>query len=268
MEFVDNRSKHDPRIYLNRFVNMIIFKMADRIIAVSEEVKQMILRYFRLHDYKIIVVRNGIIFDKNTVLSVDINNEFPKSEGKLKLIAVGRLYYQKGIDILINAIAKLHNDGFDNIFILIVGEGAEKVKLEKMAKDLNVCSAVKFLGIRKDVRSLMMASDIFLMPSRYEGLSIAMIESMAIGLPIIASDAPGLRYYIKNNKNGLMFPSENYVVMAECIKHLTNDKKLREKLGKGARATFERNFNLNRNIESLKKIYHLYSTLDKEVKIY
>ena len=90
-----------------------------------------------------------------------------------------------------SAINKVRQ-GLDDLLVLIAREGEERSRLEKLIHDLGVESHVKLLGLRHDVMGLMKACDLFVMPSLYEGLSIAMIEAMACGLPIIASDAPGL----------------------------------------------------------------------------
>ena len=112
-----------------------------------------------------------------------------------------------------------------------------------------------FLGIRHDVIGLMKASDIFVMPSRFEGLSIAMIEAMACGLPIVASDAPGLRTYIEHGQNGLLFPVEDHKAMAKYILQLAEDRNLRDRLSLEARESFEKEYDMRNNIKSLDMLF-------------
>ena len=99
-----------------------------------------------------------------------------------------------------------------------------------MIEELSIQKYIKLVGIRDDVKDLMKEADIFVLPSRYEGLSVAMIEAMACGLPIIASDAPGINPYIMNGVNGLLFPIEDHNELSKNIIKLANNKKLRKKL--------------------------------------
>ena len=130
--------------------------------------------------------------------------------------------------------------------------------MEQLVRELRVQDYVKLPGVRDDAMGLMKGSDIFVMPSRYEGLSIAMIEAMACGLPIIASDAPGLRGYIDEGENGLLFQTGDYKTLAEHILRLAGDKEIREKLSRGARETFEREYDMRTNIELLDSLFRKY----------
>jgi glycosyltransferase involved in cell wall biosynthesis len=97
------------------------------------------------------------------------------------------------------------------------------------------------------------------MSSRYEGISIAMIEAMACGLPIVVSDAPGLSTYIKNEVSGLLFPIGNHVRLAECIMRLLHDNVLMKKISIGARREFDTKFDMKKNIKMLEIIYEKYA---------
>jgi glycosyltransferase involved in cell wall biosynthesis len=251
MEFVDRRSRWDFRVYINKAVDWFIFPMADQIVAVSQEVKDIVHQRFRVKNSKIMVLKNGIVFDNSFYDPVDLEKEFIISENTLKIIAVGRLTYQKAMEVLVRAAAELLSQGLHDFFVMIAGEGEERIGLENLIRDLKVENNIKLLGIRHDVIGLMKASDIFVMPSRYEGLSIAMIEAMACGLSIVASDAPGLKTYIIQGKNGLLFPVEDHKAMAKCILQLAEDRNMRDRLSLAARESFEKEYNMRKNIKSL-----------------
>ena len=262
MSFIDKRSRRDLRVYLIKAVNGLIYRLADRVIAVSEEIQEIIYKTYGLEDSKIVVVKNGIIFEDGVSKSEDLNREFPHSENKLQVIAVGRLVPLKGFDILVRAVAEVVNQGVQDLLVLVAGDGEERLRLEELIRDIELDSYVKLLGLRHDVMALMKASDLFVMPSHYEGLSIAMIEAMACGLPIIASDAPGLRNYIKNEQNGLLFPVADQKALAKCILRLANDKKLRSRLSHGARESFEREYDMRRNIIPLDILFREYAAIN------
>jgi len=252
MPFLDRRSIWDPRVYIHKAIDAIIYRIADRILVVSEEIKEIIGQKFRLKNSKIMVIKNGIVFKDSLTEPVNLEDEFSISKSTLKILAVGRLNYQKAFEVLVRAAAELTTLGRHPIYVMIVGEEAgERKMLENLIYDLRLSNCVKLLGIRHDVIGLMKASDIFVMPSRFEGLSIAMIEAMACGLPIIASDAPGLRTYIKHGENGLLFPIEDHDALAKLIIELAEDRNLRVRLSHQARASFEVDYDMRKNIKTL-----------------
>ncbi|MFH1766566.1 MAG: glycosyltransferase family 4 protein [Patescibacteria group bacterium] len=260
MAFVDSRSNRDPRVYFIKVVNGIIYRIADGIIAVSQEIKDTIRETYALEESKVLVLKNGIVLNDNVTDPEPIEKEFPDSRNRLKLIAVGRLVPLKCFDVLIRAVAEVVTAGCD-VLALIAGEGEEQLRLEKLIQDFKIGSTVKLLGLRHDIMDLMKDCDLFVLPSRYEGLSISMIEAMACGLPIIASDAPGLRDYIKHEQNGLLFPVEDHKALAECITRLANDPKLRVTLSQEARASFEREYDMRQNIKPLDMLFQEYAAI-------
>lgn len=262
MEFEDIRSKWDPRVCLSKVIYFFISILADRIIAVSEEVKEITRTQFHLKASKIVVVKNGIILREFNTRSAELANEFPDAVNRLKIIAVGRLNYSKGFDVIVRAIAEAVKSGDSRFFVMLVGGGDGKTLIEELINDLGVGSQVKLLGIRQDVVELMRSSDLMVIPSRFEGLSLAMIEAMACGLPIIASDAPGLKTYITNEKTGLLFPLDDHKAMAKCILRLAADKDLRIKLSQEAGKMYKNDFDMYRNIRPLDKLFQKFSSMN------
>jgi glycosyltransferase involved in cell wall biosynthesis len=255
MAFVDPRRRSDLRVYLRKAVDGYTYRMANRILAVSEEVKEVILSTYRFKNDKVFVLKNGIVFDKNFSNWVDLEKTFYNSKNKFKVLALGRLVAIKGFDILIKAVAEMVNLGLRNFLVLIVGDGEERLRLEELIRKLSLEEYVKLLGLRHEVLEFMKFSNVFVMPSYYEGLSIAMIEAMACGLPIIASDSPGLKNHVKNMNNGLLFKKKDYKALAECIIKLANNDNLRIKLAKGARTSFIREYDMRKNIIPLDLLF-------------
>jgi glycosyltransferase involved in cell wall biosynthesis len=163
------------------------------------------------------------------------------------------------MDVLLRSAGDLIDQKFFNFFVFIVGEGEERKLLEALVRKLNLEKHVKLLGLRNDAINLIKSCDIFVMPSRYEGLSIAMIEAMACGMPIIASDAPGLRNYIKHQENGLLFPIEDHMILAKRIFTLAHDQALRSRVSQAARKTYENEYDMSKNIKTLDKLLFEYS---------
>ena len=254
MAFVDRRNLMDPRVHLIKILNAVIYRLADQVIAVSHEVKKITEREFHLPPGRVTVLQNGIVSDSLSVERAFLEKEFPDAADKLKIIGVGALTYQKFFSVLVRAAAELAERNFSEFFIMIVGEGVEEEPLARLIEELKLKNHVHLLGFRGDVISLLKASDLFVMPSRYEGLSIAMIEAMACNLPVIASNAPGLRDYVNENINGLPFEVGNHVELSEKILRLANDNALRKKLSQGAGETFAAHYNMDNNIISIENL--------------
>lgn len=260
MAFVDPRNRWDFRVYLTKMVNVFTYNWAENVLAVSQEIKEIILRTYGLKDSKVLVLKNGIVFDDSLTKPADLKNVFPHSEKKMKVVAVGRLVALKCYDVLVKAVADVVNNGLDNILVMIAGDGEERPQLEDLIRKHEIGSYVKLLGMRHDVLELMKASDVFVIPSRYEGLSIAMIEAMACGLPVIASNSPGLREHIKNEENGILFLAKNHMELAESIIRLANDENLRSILSAGSKKSFLNEYDMRSNIKILDQLFKKYAT--------
>jgi len=266
MAFLDTRNIWDPRRYIRKAVDWMIYRISDQVIAVSQEIKEIIHQTYGLKESKVVVVKNGIIFDESASETVDLEKEFPNSANKLILIAVGRLVPLKGFDILIKAVADVIDQGFQDILVLIVGDGEERSRLEEMILVRKLDHYIKLLGLRHDIIGLMKASDVFVMPSRYEGLSLAMIEAMACGLPVIASNGPGLRDFINDLHNGLLFPIDDNKALVKCILRLSEDEDLRIQLSHGAKESFEKNYDMRKNIAPLSLLMRKFVSGNQRLK--
>lgn len=261
MAFVDRRHWSDPRKNLIKILDNIIYRIADHILVVSNEVKDIVESTFHIDPLKITILKNGIIFDELQYRSMDLTKEFKGSGGKIKIIAVGSLTYQKAMDVLIKGAAELIDRKYFNFIVLIVGEGEKRKELAELVRELKLEKYVKLLGLRNDAINLIKSCDIFVMPSRYEGLSVAMIEAMACGVPIIASDAPGLRNYIKHMHNGLLFPTGDHKILAKRIFNFALDKELRTVVSQSAKETYKNEYDMSKNISALNKLLLEYSLL-------
>jgi glycosyltransferase involved in cell wall biosynthesis len=257
--FSDYRKKIEPRIYLLKIVNTIVYKNAEKIVAISPEIKKILIKKYKLNSSNIIVLKNGIYLDKKILKKEKKRIEL---KGRIKILAVGSLRYEKSFSTLIQATKILVTDLKVNVLVMIAGEGIEREKLKKLIYKYNLSKNIILLGLRNDIYDLMNKSDIYVSTSLYEGLSIAMIEAFAHNLPVIASDVPGINTVIKNNVNGLLFPVDNYKILSEKIALIINDETLRERLSKNAGIDYHNNYNMKKNINILEK-YIYYKKLGK-----
>jgi glycosyltransferase involved in cell wall biosynthesis len=130
--------------------------------------------------------------------------------------SVGRLCEQKGYDVLVAAAAEIHHTAPDMRF-LIVGEGEAASALQQQATGLGIAGQVIFTGRRSDVEDVLMAMDLFVCSSRWEGLSTVLMEAMAAGIPIVATDIPGNRELLRNGENAWFIPAEDAPALTATV---------------------------------------------------
>jgi glycosyltransferase involved in cell wall biosynthesis len=161
--------------------------------------------------------------------------------GVPRLIAVGRLKAPKDFLTLIRAFAELPDGSFEG---LIVGDGPDRAPVEAEIRRLGLDGRVRLAGERSDVPALLADSDVFVLSSRSEGLPVSVLEAMAAGLPVVASDVGGLRELVVDGETGLLIPPGDATALAAALSHLIEDRDLRPALGAAGRARAEELFDL------------------------
>ena len=161
------------------------------------------------------------------------------------VLFVGRLHPQKGLDTLLHAFAALLHRSGHPVVLRIVGNGPLQATLVTLAEQLGISAAVEFAGQRNDIAGELDRADIFVLPSRAEGLSNALLEAMAAGLPVVVSDIPGNRDMVDHDHTGLVAPVDDAVELAEALQRLLRDARLRMDLGSAARRNTQRTYGLD-----------------------
>ena len=172
----------------------------------------------------------------------------------LAVCFTGRLVPQKGVHVLLEAWAKVARRDA-RLCLLVVGEGPERARLEKLAARLGIHSSVAFLGFRDDVHKLLVASDVFAFPSFWEGQPVAVLEAMATGLPILATEIRGIRGTLRDGKEGLLVAPGDPVAFAGALERVTENPELRIQLGRAARRRAEELFDPARVARQLRDVY-------------
>jgi len=210
-----NRLKYKLRFALEKY----LFARADQIIAVSKEDQNFIkTRYKSNH---VSYIPNGIDhsrLDAARPQKMEIENEFRLPAKRTLFITVARFNFQKGYDVLIRAIALIKDFLTErNARFLLVGDGDTLPEIKKMSEQLKITHLVRFLGTRTDAYILMKSADVLLLPSRWEGLPIVLLEAGLLKIPVIASATYGNRELLGQDR-GVMFENENASDLAEKIK--------------------------------------------------
>ena len=181
---------------------------------------------------------------------IDTNSVVPKSSyalhNPIRLVFIGRLHEQKGVDVLLTAfehVVEQHPTA--NLTLNVLGDGPLRDTLRTQAQQLGIAQRVTFVGQSDLVHQYLSQADIFILPSRAEGISNALLEAMACALPIVATRIPGNSDVIEHGRNGLLFTVDDPGSLTHAIMSLVLDADLRQRLGVAARQTAEDQFSLS-----------------------
>lgn len=190
-----------------------------------------------------VVLHNGVPFTASA----------PVLEPAYDVIAVGNLRdRQKGIDILLRALALVSDDSINAI---VVGDGPQRAELESLSRQLGLRDRVEFHGASCRVPDLLARSRVFALPSRYEGMPNALLEAMVSGLPVIAAAVGGVSEIVTDGETGLIIPPEDPKALAKAITRLLADEGLAGRLGRSARASVQCEFTIAAHTDRCLAIY-------------
>jgi glycosyltransferase involved in cell wall biosynthesis len=200
---------------------------------------------------KIVRLPNGVETD-----SIATKSDYALHD-PARLIFVGRLHAQKGLDVLLAAFQQLlRRDPARMACLQIIGDGPLRGDLTRLAERLDLAGHVQFVGQTDQVLEYLQQADVFVLPSRGEGMSNALLEAMACGLPVVASDIPGNIDVVAHEHNGLLFAADDSHSLAQALASLLGQPALRERLGRTARQTVEHRYSLNAVADSYIALYH------------
>lgn len=245
--------KRLKRFLLNPFLNILTHSVT----AISSATKDALVKYENFPPKAIKVIYNGIEDPQLMIPDGKVSrDDFDISADAIVLGAVSRLDVIKNHELMLAAISK-SRAFFGNIILLIVGDGPERKKLEKLTVDLDLTDIVIFTGFREDAASLYRIMDIFLLPSFSEGTAMTLLEAMAARVPSVVSDVGGNPEIIIDGKSGLIFPSNDLVSFCQKLALLCESKERRIQMGEDARLSFEQRFTVDCMVGEYQKIYSL-----------
>ncbi|MFC1735699.1 glycosyltransferase [Candidatus Hydrogenedentota bacterium] len=213
-----------------------LMRRSAAIVVNSEQVRDELVGLGADIEKTVIVRACGV---DTTLFSPDTDGTVVRQEFKIPsrnavVLFVGGLNYCKAIDVLIHAFAEVSDE---KTKLLLVGSGDDRENLEKLAAELEISKNVIFAGSRppEAIPGIMAASDIFVLPSRQEGMGLVVLEAMASGKPIVASRAGGIPSIVTDGTNGILFDTDDPDDLAEKLTSVLNDRALREELAVNAR---------------------------------
>ena len=244
-------------------------KACDRMIAVSEYVKQSAHRQLGVSLDEIEVVYNPIDVDLIRAEPTTDRAELLRTHGlppdSLLLLNVARVSPQKGLIYALRALPEILRQ-YPTVHLLSVGgttDPAWRKQVENEAATLGVADHFHLLGARRDVIDFLRACDVFIFPSLYEGLGIALIEAMAAGCACVASSAGPIPEVVTDGEDGILVPPGDPQALATAVSRLLSDESLRARLGTAASETALRRFRPEESAATLTRIYQ--ETLDRKI---
>lgn len=192
-----------------QFMGEKTYPLADRVIAVSSSLQAKLNLNFGQNSIVVHNMVDNAFFDGKSVIH--------RNDGKFKFVSVGHLIERKGHDILLKAFAKA--DFEDNVTLSIIGDGVEKLTLQKLIDQLKLTDRVSLVGFKnmQEINQLLMESDAFVLASRKETFGVVYIEALAKGLPVIATICGGPEEFVNEN-NGLLVPVEDVDKLCEALR--------------------------------------------------
>lgn len=231
--------------------------LVDGVITVSHFSRQLLTNK-PYPSHKIAVVHNGIDLDEFNYLSEKttekIERTAPAEPDRFTIGYLGRLEPHKGIDDLLHATALLLPIQ-PNLHVEISGDGPERPSLEALAQALGIANHVHFLGRVPNAANFLRQLDIFVLPSRFEAFGLVAAEAMAVGTPVIVTNAGGLPEVVADGQTGLVVPVDNRPALAQAIGQLAAQPTLRQQLIQAGKQHSQTYFSVARMADETVNLY-------------
>ncbi len=241
---------------LASLVERTLTRFTCRIITVSDELKRSLVDIEGIPDSKVITIHNGIDLDewKDVVIDKDFRKKKGVSDDALLIGTVGRFVPFKAQDVLIDATQSLVKE-HPNLRVIIAGKGPLEQELKSQVNELGLTNIIIFPGYVDDIKSMIKALDIFILPSRKEPFGIVLLEAMAAETPIVGVAAGGVPEIIEDRRNGLLAPPDSYKDLADRIRELAKDPDLGKQMAKQALQDLQTKFSIKQMVRQVEKTY-------------
>lgn len=204
--FTEHSPRGDPRIPGERFFDAFVDRLTDGTIAFTEYQKQLLVRSELVPRTKVAVIQNGIALPPlpTAELRMDARRRLGVVEDEFAILVVGRLVPIKNKRLAIEAMTSVSQSVRERLRLYIIGDGEEEALLRELAVSQGIGGRVEFMGHRSDALELLYGGDALYMPSQIEGMPLAVLEAMTVGLPVISTPWPGVSDLLQNGEHGVI----------------------------------------------------------------
>jgi glycosyltransferase involved in cell wall biosynthesis len=251
-------------------INRLLAKFSYCVTVGSLDVERDVLKHDHVEPDKLLCLPNCIDLDRTASLltAEDAKAQLEFDPANRVIATVGRMEAQKGHLILLDAFARLresHSDNASSLRLLIIGDGRLRAKTELEAERLGIANFCRFPGSIENLGDIYRAVDLFVMPSLWEGLSLAMLEAMAAGLPIVATDVGGARDVLGDNQRGVLVPPGDAEALTLALAQLLIDSKRRSELAAAGCLHVRERYSIVGLSRQLERLYEAAVAARKEV---
>lgn len=252
---IDNYNQFQKYIYI--LLEKILSIFTAKIISVSKSELQQLIENNIAKKNKFILIENGIQIPDKTI------NEKIVFNNKLNVITTTRFNYQKNTELLLPIITYLkEKKEVDNFHFFILGNGEEEKQFVSKIEELNLKEHFTLVGFTEEKEKYYLKSFCYISTSRWEGLSLAILEAMSYGIPVIATNVVGNRDIIIHNENGFLFSLDKPEDAGEYLINLKNNFNLWKNFSINSRKLIQEKFNINKMRD---KTYNLYKQLSQRL---
>lgn len=248
--------------YRDKKIDRLFWKMnfyfscrySDGLVVASQGTRRDCIETYKAKPEKVVVIHNGIEIEHVRKRSLE-PFELSIPQGYSVISTAGRLAYEKKLPLLLEVISILRNT--EKVKLMIIGDGPDRPELEILADSLGIKDDVFFLGFQENPYKFIKRSDLFIHTCLLEGFGNVIVEAMACGVPVIATDCPyGPGEIIRNSENGILVPMDDAGALVQKILLLLHDEKLREKLSDNA---YYRSleFSVEKMVSAYENFFHL-----------
>ena len=240
-------------------VDRLVGRFVDQYIAVSEANRRYLIEEKGLPPQNIVVIHNGCDverFNPHHPVPRGLRQSLRLPDDDPLLVVIGRLEPQKGHQVLFEALPSIHAE-FPRTRVVCVGDGALRAELERRVADAGLADSVRFVGQQGNVEDWFALADLTVLPSFYEGLPLAAIESLAAGRPVVATAGDGTPEIVVDGATGLTVPPGDPRALARAICQLLSDPGRREKFALAGREWVLERFRKDRQVQRTEALYQL-----------
>ncbi|MGL5988351.1 glycosyltransferase [Cetobacterium sp.] len=238
---------HNVKIDYPKLQKYFIRRVITKFVSISDEVT-ISIKNIGIPNIKIVQIENAINLEKFKIENRYINKK-PKH-----LIAVGRMVQQKNYSLMIKAFSKAISNLENKPILKIIGTGLDEQFIKKIIIEEKIQKNIALLGNKINISEYLKEADIYLMSSKWEGLSISLIEACSAGLPIICTNVGSNNNVVKDGINGFLIESENEKLFSEKLQELMENQELRIKFSKNS-VNISKDFSLEEKVKKLIKLY-------------
>jgi glycosyltransferase involved in cell wall biosynthesis len=249
-------TRESVRMWMYKKLDQLVLTRFDKVVAISEKVKAECAAGFGRRN-EIQVIANGLDLDQSG-LARDAEQHRLKwgiRPDAFVLGVIGRLSHEKGQHQLLPAFAELCRKTQRPLTLLIAGDGPDRTHLEKLARELGLNGQVKFLGFQQDIPAVLACLDLFVMPSLSEGLPLALLEAMAAGRTILATDVGDIKQVLDNGRGGLVVEPGDSKKLYKALADLIEQPAKRQEMARHAREQAQNRYSRQRMTAQYEQIY-------------